>query len=585
MTFINRSLESESLNLVEGWVRDFETRLINDADLRDLFLVDSYWRDAVAFTGSILTTSGSSEIAEALKDRNGSVHAHSFKVSVEPAPQLKTRAGKEVTEAFFDFLCDSGTGRGVVRLVAEGGSIRAWTILTALQTLTGFDEPTNSNRPRGGIYAHNFGQPNWADRRKNVQEFSDREPEVLIVGGGHAGMMLAARLARLGVDALVVDRNQRVGDNWRLRYNALALHNEAWVCEMPFMSYPPTWPVYLPKDMLADWLETYSTALELNYWTNSQMVSATYDPALERWTAHVIQGGLERELRPQHVVIATGLSGAAKIPSLPGLDEFDGTIIHSSRFTTGAEWVGKHVTIVGAGNSAHDVAQDLYEHGAASVTMIQRTATTITSVEPAAQLVFALYSEGPSIADSDLLATSLPYELTLAGQKLLTKLMYDLDKPLLDKLESVGFRTDLGVDESGYYMKYLRTGGGYYLNVGCSELIANGKIKVIPSDNVERYSSEGGILTDGEVFGADLIVLATGYENLQDTTRQLFGAQVSNAVGPVWGFDSRGDVSNMWRETAQAGLWYMAGSFAQSRTYSRYLAFQIKASLDSRDHE
>ena len=287
-------------------------------------------------------------------------------------------------------------------------------------------------------------------------------------------------------------------------------------------------------------------------------------------------------LHPPHLVIATGRSGNPKSPTLLGLDEFTGTVMHTHRFTSGADWVGKRAIIVGAGNSAHDVAQDLHGHGAASITMVQRNPTTITSVEPAAQLVFALYSEGPSIPDSDLLAVSLPYELTLVGQKLLTKRMYDLDKQLLDRLEAVGFRTDLGDDESGYYMKYLRTGGGYYLNVGCSELIADGEIDVIASTEIERYGRDGAILTDGSVLEVDLIVLATGYDNLQETTRRLLGDEVAEAVGPVWGFDERGDVPNMWRETAQPGLWYMAGSFAQCRTYSRYLALQLKASLDAR---
>lgn len=562
------------LQLAGQWLRELEGRLLSGVGLAEIFVSGAHWRDAVAFTGSLLTTSGATEIESALQVENSRVKSKNFTVSLDPAPQLKTRGGVEIVEAFFDFVTDAGTGRGVVRLMQEEGMPIAWTLLTALQTMEGFEDPDNSNRPRGGKNASNL-----AVSPGEAIELED--PEVVIIGGGHAGMMLGARLKRLGVEALIVDKNKRVGDNWRLRYDALALHNEAWVCELPYMSYPPTWPVYLPKDMLANWLETYAWAMELNYWTNSELVSAVYDSDAKRWIAILQRDGEVRELRPRHLVIATGLSGGAKNVGLPGLGEFEGTVMHSSVFSNGNSWKGKQAIVVGSGNSGHDVAQELHERGAASVTMVQRSPTTITSVEPAAQLVFALYSEGPSISDSDLLAVSMSYDLTLAGQKILTKRMYELDKHLLDRLEERGFRTDLGEDDSGYYMKYLRTGGGYYLNVGCSELIADGKIHVAQSSSIERYCASGAVLTDGTIIEADLILMATGYENLQDTTRRVLGDEIADTVGPVWGFDVRGDVNNMWRETDQEGLWYMAGSFAQCRTYSRYLAQQLKVSLDA----
>lgn len=562
-----------------SWLGRFEKALGSGSGLDEVFTEDAHWRDAVAFTWDILTVSGGPEIARILAARQPAVSARMLALSTEPVAQVKVRGGRTVVEAFFDFVTSVGKGRGVVRIPwndSENEDLRALTLLTSLAEVDGFPEPTRENRPRGGIYANNFGGPSWADHRALAQEYTDRSPEVLILGGGQAGMTLAARLGRLGVDALIVDKNDRAGDNWRHRYDSLALHNESWVCELPYMPYPPTWPVYLPKEMIAGWMETYAWAMELNYWTSTELISATFDEPSGRWTVELMRDGHAVVLKPQHFVMATGMSGAPKMPQIEGLAKFTGEVAHTSEFSSGAGWTGRRALVIGTGNSAHDVAQDLHSHGA-HVTMVQRGATTITSVEPAAQLVFALYSEGPSTEDCDLLSVSMPYELFLKGQQMLTKKMLDLDRPLIEKLDTVGFRTDIGDDESGYYMKYLRTGGGYYLNVGCSELIAEGQIDIVAHERIVEFDAHGVRLVDGTTLNVDLVVLATGYENMQETTRRILGDEIADRVGPVWGYDEYGDMRNVWKRTAQPNLWYMAGSFAQCRTYSRYLAQQIYA--------
>lgn len=434
-----------------------------------------------------------------------------------------------------------------------------------------------ARRPRGDDYAATFGGENWLDRRRVAQEYADSSPEVLVVGGGQGGMSLAARLGQLGVDTLVVDRMQRVGDNWRRRYHSLALHNEVWVCHLPYLPFPPTWPVYVPKDMLADWFEAYARAIELNFRTGTEFVSGTYDERAQRWTVVLKRAdGAERILHPGHLVLATGVSGIPKRPDLPGLDGFGGVVMHSSAYTDGSAFRGKRALVVGSGNSGHDVAQDLHGHGA-DVTLVQRSPTTIVSVEPAAQKIFALYSEGPSTEDCDLLSVSIPYPVLVKAYQMLTRVTSELDEELLAGLAAAGFQTDSGWDGTGFHMKYLRYGGGYYLNVGCSDLIVAGDVDVLPSSEIATFTDGGVLLEDGTSRPVDLVVLATGYRPIQDGVRKLLGDEVADRVGPVWGFDEDGDLRNMWRRTAQEGLWFMAGSLAQCRTYSRFLALQVKA--------
>jgi putative flavoprotein involved in K+ transport len=109
-----------------------------------------------------------------------------------------------------------------------------------------------SNHAAKGSHTRDFVGPDWSEQRQASSEYEDREPDVLIVGGGHAGISAAAELKRIGLDALIVDRQQRVGDNWRLRYRGLKLHNKTPVNHLRYLPFPVTFPDYVPKDQIAN---------------------------------------------------------------------------------------------------------------------------------------------------------------------------------------------------------------------------------------------------------------------------------------------------------------------------------------------
>lgn len=280
-----------------------------------------------------------------------------------------------------------------------------------------------------------------------------------------------------------------------------------------------------------------------------------------------------------HLVFATGVSSIPIMPKLPGLEAFRGTVMHSGAYTDGAKWKGRRALVLGTGNSGHDVAQDLHASGA-EVSLIQRSPTYIVSLKEA-QSVYAIYAEGIPIEDCDLLATATPYPVLVRAYQLSTAASRAADQPLLDGLAARGFRLDFGEDDTGFQMKYLRRGGGYYFNVGCSDLIVAGEIGLLQYDDIEGFVPGGVRLRSGSIVPAELLVLATGYKNQQDVVRACLGDAVADRVGPVWSFDEGGELRNMWRPTAQDGLWFTAGSLAQCRIYSKYLALQIKARVES----
>ena len=567
---------------VENWLAQFEIALAKPDDglLKTLFHPDSYWRDVLALSWTLQTVNGRDAILKMLKTQAAQAAPCGFAVDPDrAAPRRVTRAGVNSIEAIFKFETAQGRGSGIVRLIPDGSDdnrLKAWTLLTALDELKGFEEQLGSSRPRGQAYSRDFRGPNWLDLRKAAAEYAGRDPDVLVVGGGQAGLAIAARLKQLRIDTLIVDREARIGDNWRKRYHALTLHNQVQVNHLPYMPFPPNWPVYIPKDKLANWFEAYVDAMELNYWTGTEFESGSYDEAQGRWSVLLrLADGSKRTMHPRHVVMATGVSGIPNLPDIPALKNFTGTVLHSSQYDDGEAWKGKKAIVIGTGNSGHDIAQDLHSSGA-DVTLVQRSSTLVTNIEPSAQLAYAAYNEG-TLEDNDLIATSMPLALAKRSHVMLTEQSRNLDKDLLDGLTRVGFKLDYGDGGTGWQFKYLTRGGGYYFNVGCSDLVASGAIKLIQFADIDTFVADGVRMKSGEHLAADLIVLATGYQRQEVLVRKLFGTDIAAHVGPIWGFGDGQELRNMYTRTPQPGLWFIAGSLAQCRINSKYLALQIKA--------
>src|SRR5262249_54690485 len=203
---------------------------------------------------------------------------------------------------------------------------------------------------------------------------------------------------------------------------------------------------------------------DLICWTSTEFVGGTYEEATGHWNIAWLRAGKTVDMKPRHVLMATGVSDIPNLPDIPSLENFKGQIVHSSRYDDGENWSGKRALVIGTGNSGHDIAQDLHSSGA-EVTLVQRSSTLITNIEPSAQLAYAAYNEG-TLEDNDLIATSMPLTLARRHHVMLTEQSRKLDGELLEGLERVGFKLDFGEGGTGWQFKYLTRGGGYYFNVG-----------------------------------------------------------------------------------------------------------------------
>ncbi len=543
-----------------AWLSAFDASLAraSEAALVPLFSPDAHWRNLGGISWQVATFSGGETIAREFARRAAEAGAAGFRLDSETlAPRHATLAGREVIEAVFRYDSEAGPGRGIVRLLPGEGADgpTAWTISTLLD----FDRICGAKAP--------------PTRR------SETEPDVLVVGGGHTGLTAAAELQRIGLDALIVDRMARPGDNWRLRYDGLKLHNRTPINHLRYLPFPADSPDYIPKDEVADWLERYVETQGLRFRTRTEFLGATRDERTGRWTArlrHPDDG--ERDIHPSHIVIATSVSGTPNIPAIPTIEAFAGPVLHSSAFSDPRAWTGRPVLVIGTGTSAHDICQQLHAAGARP-SMVQRSPTMVVNIEPSAQLYDGMYlGDGPPLEVRDLLNSSVPYPVVKAVHQQITRRVKELDAPLLDRLRAVGFRLEFGEDDTGWPLKYRQRGGGYYFNTGCSDLIADGAVGLIQADDIERFTADGLRLSNGSHLPADLIVLATGYKGLGHEVGRLFGAEVAARVGPVWGLDPEThELRNLWTRTGQPGLWFTAGSFSQARIYSRLLALQVDA--------
>ena len=571
------------------WLSRFEKALAaGDAvAAAELFAVQSYWRDLIAFTWNIKTLEGRDEITAMLDATLPGTRPSGWRLDGE------AEEADGVTSGWITFETALARGRGHGRL-RDG---LCWTLLTAMTELKGHEERRGPTREPGAEHGVQRGRRTWLER-KQAEEAElgyATQPYCLVIGGGQGGLGLGARLRRLGVPTIIIDKHARPGDAWRNRYKSLCLHDPVWYDHMPYLPFPDHWPVFAPKDKIGDWLEMYARIMELNCWNSTTCESARYDEAVGEWVVKVLRDGQPITLRPKQLVLATGMSGVPNVPSIPGAEGFQGVQHHSSQHPGGEAFKGKRCVVIGSNNSAHDICADLWEHGA-DVTMVQRSSTHIVRSDLLMELgLGSLYSEqalaaGMTTEKADMTFASLPYRILHEVQTPVYAQIKERDAEFYAKLERAGFMLDFGDDGSGLFMKYLRRGSGYYIDVGASELIADGSIKLKSGVDVTEIRAHSVVLSDGTELPADLVVYATGYGSMNGWAAKLISQEVADKVGKCWGLGSNttkdpgpweGELRNMWKPTRQEALWFHGGNLHQSRHYSQYLALQLKARMEA----
>lgn len=584
MTTKISSASAEQAQDVHSAVGDWLSSLSSAIEGRDgaqvelLFADGAILRDLMAFGWDLRNAAGAAAIAATLTSDNERTLVEQFRVRPGDQPNVEDApAGGQQVSVYVTFGTDVGQCEGFLVLArSEDGALVAASLVVQMIALRDHPEAAGALRPQGRAYGAVRGrQPLPADP---AERFESEDPAVIVIGGGHNGLIMGARLNRLNVPTLVLERNERIGDNWRNRYGSLALHDPAEVDDLPFMPLPDSWPRFTPKQRFADYLESYATMLDIPVWTGAETTAVEFDDATQLWNVRVQRkDGSVRTLRSRHVVMSTGHNDVPQMPDLPGAETFAGEIVHSARFRDAERWTGKRVVVIGASVSGHDVAQELWEVGA-DVTMVQRSGIYIIDQPTIAQMFYSPYSSGDHrVADLDLKGATLPFNAYPAMGPGFTAAAAEIDKELHRSLEAAGFELGWGPDGQGLFGLVFRENRfSYYFNVGASQLVADGSIGIHKGSPVS-FSPTGIQFDDGTELPADLVIFATGYQSVREASRRFLG-ELSDRLLNISTVGADGEMEGTWRQSGVENLWFAVSTgISYSRFYSKFLALRIKA--------
>ncbi|KII84022.1 hypothetical protein PLICRDRAFT_436694 [Plicaturopsis crispa FD-325 SS-3] len=564
--------------IVSAWISNFAAAVsAGDAEaVAATFLPEGWLRDVLVFTWDARSLEGYDKILAYLSEHLRGAHITDIKLDDRPhlAPEFSPAGPKTPASigSAFTFDAPRFRGRGSVRLVAtENGEWRALTVLLMMDDIKGHEEAG----PESGVYGdHTLAWEDvWAERRAKIEA----DPQVIILGGGQTGLNVAARFKQMNIPSLVLDQNDRIGDNWRHRYPTLSLHTIRTHHSFLYQPYPANWPMYTPRDKLADWLEQYVRSQDLVVWSNSTILpTPKYDPATKKWTVLVRRNGRNVLLHPAHIVIAVGTLGAPRIPPIQSLDAFAGPVLHASKYTGANPYIGKRVIVVGAGNTAADICQDLSNRGASSVTLVQRTSTCVVTLKWLRDFQSAVYPEGLDQDIADFKNAGMPAGLFLKTLRAQEAESWESERELYDALTKAGVKLNMGIDGGGQPSLILERFGGFWIDVGICKLVISGKVKVKQGAVITSCTPRSVIFSDGSELEADALIFGTGYHSSRDSLKNTFGAEVIDRTTEMWGLDAEGEYKT-YRPSGQPGLWYASGDFTMSRFISKQLALQLKA--------
>ncbi|KAL2012451.1 hypothetical protein VTN00DRAFT_5169 [Thermoascus crustaceus] len=540
---------------------------------RNSFVLDAIWRDTFALTGTMRTFYTAGSIAAAWTELTHLRQAKSFTMNSRFA--RVTRHSLKVCWIDVGFTFETAsvpetTCSGFLSLVpAPDGTWKIWAMKTILERLKGqpsVDELEPVSNLTNGVHCQ-------ANGVGSVPHF-----DCVVVGAGLAGLCTAGRLKALSVSYLVIERNSQVGDNWALRYDSAKLHTTREYAHLPFeRTFTPDFPEFLTKDHLANAYRAWAAKYDINIWLSTNLESGSWDKTKNKWTLQLRQGDLHRTVSCSFVVMASGAACQVPLmPTYPGQKEFHGQVLHSVHYKNSIAWKGKHGIVIGSANTAHDVAEDMLEAGLASVTMVQRGKTFVLPVEYHKKSADALYNDKIPTELADRLSFSTPLAVTRAIARLRLHAQAAMDPERFDALERAGFKTERYGDIAFQINEKL---GGHYMDVGASAKIAKGLIKVKSDALPVRYTKDCLEFSDGSHLKADAVVFCTGFANLRDTLRELFGTEVANGQEDFFGLNGEGEIKGAFRPCGHPNLYCIGGTIGHARYYSRFVALQIKAAL------
>jgi cation diffusion facilitator CzcD-associated flavoprotein CzcO len=503
------------------------------------------WRDLFALTGTARTFDGVQRILGAWRELNASRKPHDFKLIPSSVRIMRPNPKMSWIEAMFSFHMNStptSTGTGVMKLVPDEQTKtwRLWTLVTMLQNI--------DNLPNVDVLEPN---QSWQEEFSLPSPVSEG-PETavhdcVVVGAGMSGLCVSGNLKAIGVNTLILERNSRIGQNWTDRYDSVSIHTSRPYGQLPFAKiWGPEYPYHLNTNHLDEGYRRYAQMYNLNVSLSTELKKAHWNPKSSTWTLEVVRHGQKDEIVARHLVLALGGGGQIpKIPELGNKEAFNGTLIHTANYKNANQWAGKRGVVIGTANSGHDVSNDMLMAGLSSVTMVQRSRTPVLPVEFFRRIYDKVYNDDIPVEKSDMITLSTPTGVNQRMAKAAIASWAAEVPERYDSLERQGFRVERNMDL--YHCLFERF-GSHYIDVGVSQKVSDGLIKVKSDAALVGFNEKGLVFSDGSMLDADVVVLATGFEgNMRLAAADIVGEEVSEKLEDWWGVDCEGELRGAWK--------------------------------------
>ncbi|OAP62649.1 hypothetical protein AYL99_01876 [Fonsecaea erecta] len=503
------------------------------------------WRDLLALTGTFRTFHGVKNVAEAWTNTFGRQSPSDLKLVPNTAKLLSVLDVSSWVDAQFTFQT-SGDGpplscSGYISLVPnDHGQWKIWMIRTILDEVADYGnvDVLDPEIPSRAIQDSAYGN---RERRDGHSDGQAQHFDVIVVGGGQAGLGVGGRLQALGVSYLVVDKFGTVGDRHLPLYR----------------TYDSSYPEFLTKEHIARGHKEYVKRFGINVWQSTEFVSSSWSPEHKMWTCSLNRGGEEVTLTTFH------------------LEQFKGIVLHSSEYRHSNEWKGLRGVVVGSANTAHDVADDMLTAGLASITMVQRG--RVLPAEHYMEVTKAYYNAEIPTERADRENFSFPASIRRQIIMAYLHSMARNDSERFDALQNAGFNVERYGDLMHVLFERL---GGHYMDVGTSAKISSGLIKVKSGSVPTHYTPDGLAFDDGTELKADVVVFTTGFvQNMRQIAGEIVGPQVADQLDDFWGLDAEGELRGAFKPAGHPGVWFTGGDIGIARYYGRFIALQIKAEL------
>lgn len=560
-----------------------------------LFAEDSWWKDSLTLTFDKRTLHCRATVVEAWKKLYVTRRPSRFVLSEKETWGLKpsfTRLSPALGTLDVPFAFSTNAPRvrcvGVAKLIPIEGDWKIWILTTGADHLV--DHPFQS-LPRT-----DFGVVDASQRGKVTGQGLPRIEGVLdaiVVGGGPSGMGNVIMLESIGANVIMCDIEDVPGGSWSVsRYEAVQLHHPRNMIQLPMFPAPADdFQEYLTGKDVGRYYAKATRALNLPFFGGVRVVSNHWHEEQKIWetTLQDVKSGKSVTVNARNLVLSNGfLIGHSNvyIPKLTNMESFDGPIQHTDAYRTAEPYRGKDIVIVGAGNSAHDVAKDLAINGAKSVTILQRRPIVFIDFDIMGPVMSMMYQGQMLVEAADFMQAGLPIPVAR-----------DMFKPVMAYLvQSMGEKNDI-LEQKGYELNkapdlissaYEARGKSFYMDQPrVYDLIVEDRIKIARGEAI-GFVKDGLIIQNGEeksVLPAQGIVLATGYENTDvpkiyaetgfvDTV----SASKLENVGE-YSVDAEGEQVGFTTASGHDHLYFAGVGFYMARYIGKYIAIQVTADV------